>query len=113
MQGSGQQRRTFLFVSDAARAFELILRCGVVGQTYNIGGDEEKTVLQVAEDVIALITPEAATPTFVQVDDRPYNDQRYIARAMPSIVSCFQPCACLFRVHLDSRSHHAGLGGLN
>lgn len=39
--------RNFLFVEDVARAFDIVLHQAEVGQIYNIGGNNERTNLQV------------------------------------------------------------------
>ncbi|MDR0070426.1 NAD-dependent epimerase/dehydratase family protein, partial [Acinetobacter sp. 11520] len=45
--GNGQQIRDWLFVEDHARALYTVVTQGVVGETYNIGGHNEKANLDV------------------------------------------------------------------
>ncbi len=73
VHGHGEQRRSFLYVTDAAHAFVCLLDKGEPGATYNIGADDEVTVLQVVERVKAM------HPSVVvqHVRDREFNDQRY------------------------------------
>jgi len=82
--GSGANIRDWLYVDDHARALLLVARSGKVGETYNIGGDGERTNLAIVEtlcDLIDQATPDPAVGrrrgliTFV--DDRPGHDYRY------------------------------------
>jgi dTDP-glucose 4,6-dehydratase len=84
--GKGNQVRDWLYVEDHARALYRVVNDGEVGQTYNIGGHNEKTNLQVVKAICAIL--DEARPehpagvqryedliTFVQ--DRAGHDQRY------------------------------------
>ena len=82
--GKGDQIRDWLFVEDHARALYKVVTEGVVGETYNIGGHNEKKNLQVATTICAILDelhpqanmqPYADLITFVQ--DRPGHDLRY------------------------------------
>ncbi|NCF44007.1 MAG: dTDP-glucose 4,6-dehydratase [Proteobacteria bacterium] len=84
--GDGSQVRDWLYVEDHARALLRVVKTGIVGETYNIGGHNERTNLQVVETICALLEelqptkPEGITAyqdliTFVT--DRPGHDQRY------------------------------------
>lgn len=78
VEGSGNQRRSFLFSSDVARAVELVRRNGVLGEVYNIGADCEHTVLEIAQAVLQMRRPGERLEDWVEfVRDRPFNDQRY------------------------------------
>ncbi len=78
VEGSGRQCRCFLFASDVARAVDVVRRDGAVGEIYNIGGDEEHSVLQVAEAILKALRPGEALADWLEfVEDRPFNDQRY------------------------------------
>ncbi|WP_131195412.1 dTDP-glucose 4,6-dehydratase [Lichenihabitans psoromatis] len=80
--GDGSNIRDWLFVEDHARALWTIVRSGRVGETYNVGGRNERSNLHVVEticDALDHLRP-AATPrrdliTFVT--DRPGHDHRY------------------------------------
>jgi len=76
IHGSGSSQRSYLYVEDVAAAFECILHRGMIGEVYNIGTTEERTVKSVAEDICKYFKLDPAT-TIVNVDDRPFNDQRY------------------------------------
>ncbi|MFW0768157.1 dTDP-glucose 4,6-dehydratase [Trabulsiella odontotermitis] len=84
--GNGQQVRDWLFVEDHARALYLVVTTGKIGETYNIGGHNERRNLQVVETVCDLL--EALAPRKPQsvdsyrslitfVTDRPGHDLRY------------------------------------
>lgn len=82
--GDGQQIRDWLYVEDHAAAIWLVLRQGRVGETYNVGGLNERPNLEVVQRICALL--DAKSPrkdgrsystqiTFVA--DRPGHDRRY------------------------------------
>jgi len=84
--GDGSQVRDWLFVEDHARALYTVVTQGEVGETYNIGGHNEKRNLQVVETICDLLEelapqkPEGVKRyrdliTFVK--DRPGHDMRY------------------------------------
>jgi dTDP-glucose 4,6-dehydratase len=82
--GDGQQIRDWLYVEDHCRGIELVLARGVVGQTYNIGGQCEKTNLKVVQILCAVLDQLAPDSAFVPhaqlisfVTDRPGHDRRY------------------------------------
>lgn len=75
LHGTGQNRRAYLYVTDAARAFLAVLEHGVTGQVYNIGRDEELTNLDVAQHILRHEPATAAG--VVHVPDRTFNDTRY------------------------------------
>ena len=82
--GKGDQIRDWLFVEDHARALYQVVTEGVVGETYNIGGHNEKQNIEVVKTICKILDelrPQAnAEPyesliTFVK--DRPGHDLRY------------------------------------
>ena len=82
--GSGANVRDWLFVEDHARALELILTTGTVGESYNVGGREERTNLQVVQaicdlldDRIPLESGQSRRDLITFVADRPGHDRRY------------------------------------
>jgi len=80
IQGDGSCVRAFLHAKDTARAFEVILEKGDIGQIYNIGCDEgmEYSVLQVAKILIKMIKNTNDYDKFITyIKDRPFNDKRY------------------------------------
>ncbi len=88
--GDGSQIRDWLYVEDHARALYQVVTQGKVGETYNIGGHNEKTNLEVIHTVCALLEELAPQKpagvakyedliTFVK--DRPGHDARYAINA--------------------------------
>ncbi|WP_203145826.1 dTDP-glucose 4,6-dehydratase [Alcaligenes faecalis] len=84
--GKGDQIRDWLYVDDHARALVQVLSHGKVGETYNIGGHNEKTNLQVVQQICAIleelvpVKPQgitAFTELIQFVTDRPGHDRRY------------------------------------
>lgn len=80
--GKGDNVRDWLFVEDHARALWTINRTGKVGETYNIGGNQERTNLEVVEAICAILDelrPKAAKyqEQITFVADRPGHDLRY------------------------------------
>lgn len=91
--GDGLQVRDWLHVEDHCRAILLVLESGRVGETYNIGGCNEKTNLEVVNTVCILLdelrprTDGARYSDQIRyVSDRPGHDRRYAidARKMES-----------------------------
>lgn len=80
--GDGQQRRDWLFVGDHCTALAKVLESGRPGRTYNIGGNAERTNLEVVGAICDRIDqrrpaaqPRRALIRFVT--DRPGHDRRY------------------------------------
>ena len=84
--GNGLQVRDWLYVEDHVRALVLVALKGKLGETYNIGGNNEKSNLEVVNMIcdyleeLSLLKPEKVSKfrdliTFV--DDRPGHDLRY------------------------------------
>ena len=81
--GKGDNIRDWLFVDDHAKALWLINQKGVPGETYNIGGRNERTNLQVVQTVCRILdelrpkTQGRYEDQIVFVADRPGHDRRY------------------------------------
>lgn len=81
--GDGQNVRDWLYVRDHASAIRAVLAGGRVGETYNIGGWNEKTNLEIVHTICALLDelkPDAAGSyqrLITYVKDRPGHDRRY------------------------------------
>ncbi|MBW4463172.1 MAG: dTDP-glucose 4,6-dehydratase [Nodosilinea sp. WJT8-NPBG4] len=81
--GDGQNIRDWLYVEDHCDAIYQVIQRGAIGETYNIGGLNEKTNLSVVESICALLddlAPKGSIKhssliTFVK--DRPGHDKRY------------------------------------
>jgi len=80
IQGDGSNVRAFLHALDVAKALDLILEKGKIGEIYNIGSDEDKeyTVLDIAKVLIKLMKNTDNYNEYIEyVEDRPFNDKRY------------------------------------
>jgi dTDP-glucose 4,6-dehydratase len=82
--GDGQQVRDWLFVLDHCRALATVLEKGKVGETYNVGGGNQRSNLEVVKTLCALLdelVPESRFCPHAQlvifVEDRPGHDRRY------------------------------------
>ena len=82
--GDGQQVRDWLYVGDHASALRMVLERGRVGETYNVGGGNQRTNLEVVTTLCALLdelVPESKFKPHLQlvkyVTDRPGHDRRY------------------------------------
>lgn len=80
--GSGNQIRDWLYVEDHARALVLVATEGEVGQTFNVGGHNEKTNLEVVKTICTILNEIAPrencySELIVHVPDRPGHDMRY------------------------------------
>jgi dTDP-glucose 4,6-dehydratase len=82
--GDGQQVRDWLYVLDHCRALRIVLEHGRVGETYNVGGGNQRSNLEVVATVCALLdelVPESPFKPHRQlikyVTDRPGHDRRY------------------------------------
>lgn len=82
--GKGDQVRDWLYVEDHARALYKVVTEGVIGETYNIGGHNEKQNIEVVHALCALLDELRPDSTYlphssliINVQDRPGHDQRY------------------------------------
>lgn len=80
--GKGDQIRDWLYVEDHARALYTVVTTGAIGETYNIGGHNEKQNLDVVHticDLLDEIVPKANSyrDQITYVADRPGHDRRY------------------------------------
>jgi dTDP-glucose 4,6-dehydratase len=89
--GNGQQIRDWLYVEDHARALYLVATTGKIGETYNIGGHNEKANIDVVKNICELLeelvptncnsresgNPKGFESLITYVKDRPGHDVRY------------------------------------
>ena len=80
--GKGDQIRDWLYVDDHVRALYRVLTKGVVGETYNIGGNNEKQNIEVIHSICDILQdlvhqPKKFNQQIKYVDDRPGHDRRY------------------------------------
>jgi dTDP-glucose 4,6-dehydratase len=82
--GDGQNIRDWLFVEDHCQALRTVLQRGTAGESYNIGGGEERHNLEIVEIICSIlddlrpndpVVPHRKLITFVK--DRPGHDRRY------------------------------------
>ncbi|GAA76469.1 dTDP-glucose 4,6-dehydratase [Pseudoalteromonas sp. BSi20480] len=80
--GKGDQIRDWLYVEDHARALYKVVTEGKVGETYNIGGHNEKQNIKVVQTICSILdelVPKATNyaEQITYVTDRPGHDRRY------------------------------------
>ncbi len=82
--GDGMQVRDWLFVKDHCSAIRRVLEAGATGETYNVGGWNEKPNIEIVKTVCALLDDlrpradgQSYTTQITYVKDRPGHDRRY------------------------------------
>lgn len=82
--GDGTNVRDWLFVDDHARALQTVFEKGQPGETYNVGGDSERTNIEVVKTICGILDrlrPRTDGMRYAEqitfVTDRPGHDQRY------------------------------------
>jgi len=82
--GTGENVRDWLYVEDHARALIAVLTTGELGESYNIGGNQERTNLQVVEAICDALDErrpleggKSRRELIAFVTDRPGHDRRY------------------------------------
>ena len=82
--GEGKNVRDWLYVDDHARALEVVLKSGGPGESYNVGGNAERTNLDVVQSICTLLdqkSPRQDGKSYADliafVSDRPGHDRRY------------------------------------
>lgn len=73
--GDGLQVRDWLFVEDHCSAIDVVLNKGVVGEVYNIGGNNEKANIDIVKLIIHMLGK--SEDLITHVADRPGHDRRY------------------------------------
>lgn len=83
--GDGLQIRDWLYVTDHCRAICRVLEAGIPGETYNIGGWNEKANIEIVQTICALLEEYHPGSNFQRlityVKDRPGHDRRYAINA--------------------------------
>ena len=78
IHGDGTNTRNFLYVTDVANAFDVIMHKGTPGHVYNIGGKNEKPNIEVARTLLKIFGyADEEDKWLVYVPDRKFNDLRY------------------------------------
>lgn len=73
--GDGLNVRDWLHVEDHCQAIDLVLRKGLPGEVYNIGGNNERTNMEITKLLIEKLGKDESSIKYVQ--DRPGHDKRY------------------------------------
>jgi dTDP-glucose 4,6-dehydratase len=76
LYASTENKREWLHVLDHCRAIELVLERGGIGETYNVGSGVERSIVEIADAVLALTGKPDSLKTIVP--DRPGHDRRYL-----------------------------------
>lgn len=78
LHGDGSNTRNFLYVTDVATAFDVILHKGIPGHVYNIGGKNEIPNIEVARELLKIFGRQDEEDKWLTfVPDRKFNDLRY------------------------------------
>lgn len=81
--GDGKNIRDWLYVLDHCKGIDLVYHNGKIGETYNIGGRNERTNLQIVDTITTILDKEVPKPNFSYkslitfVEDRAGHDRRY------------------------------------
>ena len=86
--GDGLQVRDWLYVEDHCLGIQTVLNKGILGETYNIGGNNEKTNISVVQLICSLldqlrpkVDQKSYSEQITYVADRPGHDRRYAINA--------------------------------
>ena len=123
MYGKGENIRDWLYVGDHARGLLDVLNKGTIGETYNIGGNNERRNIELVKTICAIMDTEhpRASGTYAQliefVTDRPGHDRRYAVNASKikselgwePTISADEGFAQTVRWYLDNRDWWAPL----
>lgn len=75
LYGDGKNIRDWIYVEDHCEATDIILEKGVIGEVYNVGGNCEKTNLQITKEILAFFGKDEGLIEYVP--DRKGHDRRY------------------------------------
>ncbi|MFY4783629.1 dTDP-glucose 4,6-dehydratase [Aliarcobacter butzleri] len=81
--GDGKNIRDWLYVLDHCKGIDLVYHKGIKGETYNIGGRNERTNLQIVDRITTILDEQVPKPNFLYkslitfVEDRAGHDRRY------------------------------------
>ncbi len=79
IHGFGNTIRNFVHVLDIASAVEMVMEKGEIGKIYNIGSENEYSILEIANIILKIIKPKEKLEDWIEFStDRPFNDSRYI-----------------------------------
>jgi dTDP-glucose 4,6-dehydratase len=80
--GDGLNIRDWLYVEDHCSAIDTVIKKGVIGEVYNIGGNNEKTNIEIVKTIISIISEKLPDSDISEslisyVEDRKGHDRRY------------------------------------
>ena len=79
--GDGMQVRDWLYVEDHCKAIDMVVRCGKLGQVYNVGGHNERPNIAIVKTVLQYVKEhvdsEVGEHLMKHVEDRKGHDRRY------------------------------------
>ncbi len=82
--GKGENVRDWLYVLDHCKAIDLVYHTGIAGETYNVGGRNERTNMQIVNTICSILDekkPREGNASYAElitfVTDRPGHDMRY------------------------------------
>jgi UDP-glucose 4,6-dehydratase len=82
IHGNGSALRSFIHVHDVCEAFDCILNKGCYDEIYNIGSEDEYSVMDVTKAIVQCVKPNDPWEQWITyVKDRDFNDQRYFINA--------------------------------
>lgn len=78
IHGEGDTRRNFIHAEDVARAVDYIIKYGEINNVYNIGTDNEYSVMDITKKLVEIMKPNDKLEDWIEyVEDRHFNDYRY------------------------------------
>ena len=81
IEGSGKQKRSFLYISDAVSGIMAVLERGEIGEAYNIGTEFNISIYDLVFELLSHIHPKIDSPSESDamefIPDRPHNDMMY------------------------------------
>lgn len=79
IHGKGNTRRNFIFVEDMCKCIMKVIEKGEINQIYNIGTNDEYSVMEIATKLIYMIKGNHVNPNdyYEYIEDRYYNDYQY------------------------------------
>lgn len=75
--GDGLQVRDWIYVEDHCKAIDIVIKNGIAGEIYNIGGHNERTNKDVVKQIIAYVKGTADEKLITHITDRKGHDRRY------------------------------------
>ena len=77
IHGDGKNLRSFIYIDDVVKAFDLIFHKGQLTNIYNIGTSNEYNVLDITIRIISIVNDGLFEDNITYVEDRNFNDKRY------------------------------------